>query len=139
MEAPTHETFRRTGIAVALCAAIALTACQSSNHEGKFAATPTWEQDFTQTKKLDTTALKPNTDPNIPTYNDEAQGYTNRSENARVEDGSLVIEARKEPYKYPRANKTYDWTSARLESYDSTNDRELPNGLTFEYLSLIHI
>jgi len=42
--------------------------------------------------------------------NHEAQNYTNRAENARVEDGILVIEARKEKYK----NNAY--TSARLNS-----------------------
>lgn len=45
--------------------------------------------------------------------NDELQYYTERrSENARVEDGRLVIEARKEPY------KESDYTSARLVTRD---------------------
>jgi len=40
--------------------------------------------------------------------NNEKQYYTSRSENARVEDGVLVIEARREPY------QGYAYTSARL-------------------------
>jgi len=40
--------------------------------------------------------------------NDEKQYYTSRSENARVEDGVLVIEARREPW------QGYAYTSARL-------------------------
>ncbi len=42
--------------------------------------------------------------------NGESQHYTNRSENARLEDGMLVIEARQEPYM-----GSY-YTSARLKS-----------------------
>ncbi len=44
--------------------------------------------------------------------NKEAQYYTDRTENLRVEDGCLVIEARKETYN----NKEY--TSARINSRD---------------------
>jgi beta-glucanase (GH16 family) len=44
--------------------------------------------------------------------NDEKQYYTSRSENVRVEDGQLVIEARKELY------QGYDYTSARLNTRD---------------------
>jgi len=40
--------------------------------------------------------------------NDEKQYYTSRSENARVEGGALVIEARREPW------QGYAYTSARL-------------------------
>ncbi len=42
--------------------------------------------------------------------NNEAQYYTSRSENVRVEDGMLVIEARKEPY------NGYAYTSARVNT-----------------------
>ena len=42
--------------------------------------------------------------------NNEAQYYTSRSENARVENGHLVIEARKEPW------MGYEYTSARLKT-----------------------
>ena len=48
--------------------------------------------------------------------NDEAQFYTEaRTENARVEDGVLVIEARQEPWPSAR-NPKNDYTSARLVS-----------------------
>jgi beta-glucanase (GH16 family) len=42
--------------------------------------------------------------------NDEKQYYTSRSENVRVEGGSLVIEARKEPY------QGYAYTSASVNT-----------------------
>jgi len=42
--------------------------------------------------------------------NNEAQYYTSRRENARVENGMLVIEARKEPW------EGYAYTSARLKT-----------------------
>lgn len=42
--------------------------------------------------------------------NDEKQYYTSRSENVRVEDGTLVIEARREPW------AGYAYTSARLNT-----------------------
>jgi beta-glucanase (GH16 family) len=42
--------------------------------------------------------------------NDEKQYYTSRSENARIEDGVLVIEARRERW------MGYDYTSARLNT-----------------------
>jgi beta-glucanase (GH16 family) len=46
--------------------------------------------------------------------NNEAQFYTEaRMENARVEDGLLIIEARKEPWPSPRSARN-DYTSARL-------------------------
>ncbi|NLG84815.1 MAG: glycoside hydrolase family 16 protein [Firmicutes bacterium] len=42
--------------------------------------------------------------------NNELQYYTDRSENARIENGNLVIEARKESY------QGYQYTSARLKT-----------------------
>jgi beta-glucanase (GH16 family) len=42
--------------------------------------------------------------------NDEAQYYTSRSENVRVEGGALVIEARREPY------QGYGYTSASINT-----------------------
>ncbi len=54
--------------------------------------------------------------------NNEAQYYTSRSENVRVEGGSLVIEARKEPYQgyaYTSASvntkKRFEFTYGRVE------------------------
>jgi len=42
--------------------------------------------------------------------NQEAQYYTSRSENVRVEDGTLVIEARREPW------MGYEYTSGRVKT-----------------------
>jgi len=42
--------------------------------------------------------------------NDEAQYYTSRSENVRIEDGVLVLEARKEPW------AGYAYTSGRIKT-----------------------
>jgi beta-glucanase (GH16 family) len=47
--------------------------------------------------------------------NDEKQYYTSRSENARVEDGMLVIEARRERF------NGYEYTSARLNTKGRTD------------------
>ena len=66
-------------------------------------------------------------DPNVWTHetgaggwgNNEWQYYTDRPENARVEDGKLVIEARKEDY------EGSSYTSARLITYQS--------GVSFKY------
>ncbi|MBT3315985.1 MAG: family 16 glycosylhydrolase [Anaerolineae bacterium] len=44
--------------------------------------------------------------------NNELQNYTEREENARIEDGILVIEAREEKY------KASDYTSARLKTQE---------------------
>ena len=46
--------------------------------------------------------------------NNESQYYTDRSENARIENGNLVIEARAENYTGPEG--TRDYTSARLRT-----------------------
>ncbi len=47
--------------------------------------------------------------------NSELESYTSRSQNARIEGGNLVIEARKETYTGPD-RKTRDYTSARLKT-----------------------
>lgn len=46
--------------------------------------------------------------------NNEKQFYTDRTENVRVEDGKLIIEARKEPYS--EGGKTADFTSGSIET-----------------------
>ncbi len=46
--------------------------------------------------------------------NDELQYYTDRPENARIEDGKLVIEARAETFTGPEGTRAY--TSARLRT-----------------------
>jgi beta-glucanase (GH16 family) len=47
--------------------------------------------------------------------NHELEYYTNRRENARIEDGKLVITAREEPYNGPDGAE-FDYTSARLKT-----------------------
>ena len=47
--------------------------------------------------------------------NHELEYYTNRRENARIEDGTLVITAREEPYNGPDGAE-FDYTSARLKT-----------------------
>ena len=47
--------------------------------------------------------------------NHELEYYTNRPENARIEDGNLVITARQETYAGPDGAK-FDYTSARLKT-----------------------
>ena len=49
--------------------------------------------------------------------NDEAQNYTPKeNKNAWVEDGNLIIEARKEPYRWYGDGQTKEYTSARLRT-----------------------
>src|SRR5260370_31516895 len=45
--------------------------------------------------------------------NHELEYYTSRRENARIENGNLVITAREEPYRGPNGTD-FDYTSARL-------------------------
>ena len=47
--------------------------------------------------------------------NHELEYYTNRRENARIENGNLVITARQEPHKAPNGAE-FDYTSARLKT-----------------------
>jgi beta-glucanase (GH16 family) len=47
--------------------------------------------------------------------NHELEYYTNRRENARVENGNLVITAQQEPYNGPNGAE-FDYTSARLKT-----------------------
>ena len=47
--------------------------------------------------------------------NNELEYYTDRSQNSRIEDGKLVIEARNEPYQ-PPGLPTYTFTSARMRT-----------------------
>ena len=47
--------------------------------------------------------------------NHELEYYTNRRENARIENGNLVITARQEPHKGPNGAE-FDYTSARLKT-----------------------
>ncbi len=49
--------------------------------------------------------------------NNELQTYTDRPENVRIENGMLVIEARKEKFKTARDKKSSKYTSGRLKTF----------------------
>lgn len=70
--------------------------------------TLTWSDEF-EGDKIDTSNWTYDIDGH-GWGNNELQYYTDRSENARVEDGNLIIEARKESY------KDSEYTSARLKT-----------------------
>jgi len=76
-----------------------------------FSKTPSWLQDFSKASDgtVDATLWNAAT-PELPIYNDEEQVYTNRSQNVRIKNGLLVLEARKESF----AGKRY--TSGRLDT-----------------------
>lgn len=63
-----------------------------------FAAQPSWQQDFRRMPDgpLDTRYWNFNKGYTIPSYNHEAETLTARSNNVRVQDGRLILEARKQ-------------------------------------------
>lgn len=75
---------------------------------GPFAKKPSWKDEFNHQGKPDSS--KWSYDLGCNWFNDEIQCYTNRSENVRVENGSLTIEARHEKMEHR------EYTSARLVS-----------------------
>jgi beta-glucanase (GH16 family) len=76
-----------------------------------------WADEFTQAEgtKPDSSKWGYDTGSNNGWGNNELQFYTDRTENARIESGNLVIEARKESY----SGKAY--TSARLLTKDKVS------------------
>lgn len=72
-----------------------------------------WSDEFNYTGRPDTTKWQFEVGGN-GFGNHELQYYTNRPENARVEQGSLIIEARKEAY------QTQAYTSAKLTTRTKT-------------------
>jgi len=82
--------------------------------EASFSTDPDWEQnfEFMSDGKLDSQYWSIDTGNTIPSYNNEAQTLTNRSENVRIQDGLLIIEARKERLK----GKNY--TSGHVNTQD---------------------
>lgn len=92
---------------------------------GEFATEQSWSQNFKilPNGPVDSKTWRPELDPEIPSYNDEAQGYTNSTKNVRVEDGLLVIEARREHYSYPDdpKNRSFEFTSGRIDTLNSFN------------------
>ena len=101
----------------------------SSERSNEFNKTPDWQQNFAelQTETLDTSIWHYETSPDIPSYNDEVQGYTDWRENVRIEQGvGLVIEAHKRDYQYPNdpQQRQFEYTSGRIDTR---------NSLSFEY------
>ncbi len=103
-----------------------LSGCGGSTYveRAEFEANPSWQQDFKAQPDgpPDQSIWHYATDPAIPGYNHEQQGYTNNLSNVRVEHGTgLVLEARKELYRYPGdpAGKVYQYTSGRIDTSES--------------------
>lgn len=104
-----------------------LSASRMANASGhSIADTPAWEQDFTAMPAgaLPSGTWRYELDPAVPGYNDEAEAYTDRPANVRIEKGTgLVITARQEVYRYPNdpSGKSYQYTSGRIDTRDSFN------------------
>ena len=60
-------------------------------------------------------------DPAVPGWNNEAEAYTNHPKNVRIQDGTLLLEAHRETYRYPNdpEHKKYKITSGRIDTRDS--------------------
>lgn len=88
--------------------------------KGEFTAEPEWRQDFTKMANgpVDTSVWHFDTNPEVPAYNDEAQGYSDSAEYVRIEDGNLVIQAKKQPFTYPDG-PSYQYTSGRIDTHAS--------------------
>lgn len=84
--------------------------------------TPSWQQDFTKQPvgALNTGTWNYELNPDVPGWNNEAEAYTNSTNNVRVVPGTgLIIEARKENYTYPGTTKQYGYTSGRVDTRNS--------------------
>jgi beta-glucanase (GH16 family) len=89
---------------------------------GPFAVEPTWQQDFSgmPSGRFTDTAWHHDTDPDVPGRNEEAQAYTNNDpRNIFVQDGRLVLAARRAQYSYPNDSEVYQYTSSRIDTRDS--------------------
>jgi beta-glucanase (GH16 family) len=99
--------------------------------DNRFSKQPTWEYDFTKQPdgKVDPAVWRYDLDPDVPSWNDEQQAYTNRSKNVRIEDGRLIIEAHKERYRYPNdwERRLFNYTSGRIDTLGTKQ------GLAFTY------
>ncbi len=93
---------------------------ETQRPSGEFAATPSWEQDFSAMPDgpIDGRVWRHDLDPAVPGWNDERQGYTNREENVCIKGGMLVIEARRQSYQYPGdpSGNRFEYTSARIDT-----------------------
>jgi beta-glucanase (GH16 family) len=75
-----------------------------------FAKEPSWKQDFSTTDALDPSIWNVAT-PALPVYNNEAQVYTDRPQNVRIANRTLILEARKEAY------DDAGYTSGRIDTH----------------------
>lgn len=112
-EEPTPATVEATTSPVAEAPVVIMEAPTPTPEVSPFAENPTWSIDFSTFANNET--LNPqiwnfeegNT---VAGYNKEEQTYTSRPENVRVEDGALVIQARKEDL------NDRHYTSARINT-----------------------
>lgn len=96
----------------------------TEEERAQFTVEPIWEQNFTETHKgnLEQTDLEPEIRPEVPTWNDEEQAYTDSSENIWIEPGvGLIIQAKPEVYSYQSElnPKVYEYTSGRVNTVNS--------------------
>ncbi len=76
-----------------------------------------WQDEFSTTGSTSPNAAHWNMENWWAGYSGgEIQAYTPRLQNARVENGNLIIEAKREAYTTPGTIKTATWTSARLQT-----------------------
>lgn len=85
-----------------------------------FKSSPSWSQNFrTTNRSLADLGWYFDTNPLVPTWNNEVQAYTDKTKNVRLEKGGgLIIEAHQENYVYPGSlnGLTYKYTSARIDT-----------------------
>jgi beta-glucanase (GH16 family) len=74
-----------------------------------------WVYDFSKLPNgpIDTKIFNLENGPTTASYNNEAETYTNRTDNVRVQDGTLVIEAQ------PESRDGKDYTSGRIDTNGS--------------------
>jgi beta-glucanase (GH16 family) len=96
----------------------ATTEAPKSQSNGEFAAAPSWQQDFSKMPNgaLDKKAWNHESrNSEVPGWNNEQAGFSDSTENVRVENGKLVIQAQNKPYTYPDGT-TYPYTSGRVNT-----------------------
>jgi beta-glucanase (GH16 family) len=113
---------------VVLAAGCGFVENQRSAPEYRFSDLPAWSQNFggMADGTPDRSIWHYELDPAVPGYNDEIQAYTDDSDNVRIENGHLVIEALRETHSYPNdpQQQEYAFTSGRIDTHGS---------LEFEY------
>ena len=99
----------------------------------QFDTAPSWEQDFSRLPDGQPSAKYWNyvTGNIVPGYNNEAETYTDRPRNVRVEDGVLIIEALEESFDGRKCTSgridtqgKFDFTFGKLEV-----DLRIPSGI----------